>query len=80
MEGANNTFFASKPPENKGKIYNTTPATLKKLEKLHGTYYRHVEKTGEAPTLDQVAQVNKISKNTARKYLKMLDLKTKGQR
>ncbi|MEL6673549.1 MAG: hypothetical protein AAFR61_15200 [Bacteroidota bacterium] len=79
LEGAKNYFFASKAPENLGKKYNTSPAALKKLERVHSSYISLQDKSGEVPTLNQVAQASGMSINTARKYLEMLELKTKGQ-
>ena len=74
-----NFFFGSKPPQNAGKKYNVDPRTLKKLERVQAAHVALVKKTGELPTLVALCAKVKMSENTVRKYLRMLELGTKGK-
>lgn len=71
-------FFANKPPDNKGKNYDMTAFEMKQVKKVQKAYEALVEKKQDLPTQEEIAARAKMSEPTARKYLRMMELPTKG--
>ena len=66
-------IYASKPPFNLGKSYDVTPGQMKKLKQVKKAC-EALHKKGEKITQQAIADKTGMSRNTAAKYLKMLEV------
>lgn len=68
----------SLPPNNTGKTYNLTKSQLKQCRKIERAY-KALTKGGTLPSQRTIATKAGMSDNTARKYIKMMNLPTAGK-
>lgn len=73
-------FWANKAPDNTGKSYDVTPNQLRKIKRVFKAYEAIRKKEERLPTQAEIAARAKMSENTVRKYLGMMELDTKGTR
>lgn len=68
----NFTFYANKPPQNRGKSYDVTANQMKKIKAVTNAK-NSLERKGEKATIKAIAAKAKLSENTVIKYLKMIE-------